>query len=154
MEQVLIKITEYLWNQSGQVALLFFLVAGLSWIFRSASAHWRYLLWSVILIKCLFPPLWIVPLALFPALESPPAKHVSPPVAENASLHLAKNGVPRSSPLAPVQQTAPGLELHKGMEKSRAFGVKAWFGLSWAAGLGLFMLVYLIRAWRINLTQN
>jgi beta-lactamase regulating signal transducer with metallopeptidase domain len=57
---------EWVWSQSWQIAAVT-LALGLVWRFsRKASAHWRYLLGLVVLLKCLMPAFVNLPL-------SPPA---------------------------------------------------------------------------------
>jgi len=53
--------------QSLQIAFVFLLAFASSWLLRNASAHWRYLLWLVVVAKCLTPPIVSLPLALLPA---------------------------------------------------------------------------------------
>ncbi len=67
MEAVLTHIADYLWRQSWQIALLVVAVALASWALRNRSAHVRYLLWLLVLAKCLTPPVVQVPLAVLPA---------------------------------------------------------------------------------------
>jgi len=60
MEAVLTRVADHLWRQSWQIALLIVVVALASWALRNRSAHVRYLLWLLVLAKCLTPPLaWI-----------------------------------------------------------------------------------------------
>ena len=56
------RFLELLWLQSWQVAVLFALVGLACLLLRRASAHWRYLLWLVVLVKCLVPP--VMPVAV------------------------------------------------------------------------------------------
>ena len=71
MGSYLAEITAYLWRQSWQLAVLIVAVAVVSWILRSRSAHVRYLLWLIVLAKCLMPPFLTVPLAILPAEQRP-----------------------------------------------------------------------------------
>ena len=66
MEALLTRIADYLWRQSWQIGLLVLIVALASWALRNRSAHVRYLLWLLVLAKCLAPPLVEVPLAVLP----------------------------------------------------------------------------------------
>ena len=61
------NFTDYLVRQSWQVAILFLLVAVGSFLLRNKSSHWRYLLWCVILAKCLLPPVMTFKAAVLPA---------------------------------------------------------------------------------------
>ena len=70
MDTFLVKITDYLWSQSWQLALLIVVVATISWALRNRSAHIRYLLWLIVLAKCLVPPFITVPVAILPQDKS------------------------------------------------------------------------------------
>ena len=72
MEALLTRVADYLWTQSWQIALLVAVVALASWTLRNRSAHVRYLLWLLVLAKCLAPPVVQVPLAMLP-VETPAA---------------------------------------------------------------------------------
>jgi len=78
------EITRYLWRQSWQLAVLIVAVAVVCSILRNRSAHVRYLLWLIVLAKCLVPPFLTVPLAILPAVqraESPARLPVARPLA-------------------------------------------------------------------------
>ena len=66
MEALLTRVADYLWRQSWQIALLVLAVALASWALRHRSAHVRYLLWLLVLAKCLTPSMVQVPLAVLP----------------------------------------------------------------------------------------
>jgi prepilin-type processing-associated H-X9-DG protein len=66
MNQMLAPITEYLWSQSWQIALLVSVVAAMTRLLRGRSAHLRYLLWLLVLAKCLVPPAFHVGLPILP----------------------------------------------------------------------------------------
>jgi len=56
------RLLHPLWLQSWQIIVLF-AVVGLGCLFlRRTSAHWRYLPWLVVLVKCLVPP--VMPVAV------------------------------------------------------------------------------------------
>lgn len=66
MGPLLNSVADYLVCQSWQIPAVFALVAAACWGLRKASADWRYLLWLVVLAKCLVPGLISVPLAVLP----------------------------------------------------------------------------------------
>ena len=66
MESTLNSIAAYLTQQSCQVAVVFGLVLVATQALRGASAHWRYLLWLVVIAKCIVPPVFMLPLAVLP----------------------------------------------------------------------------------------
>ena len=71
MQNTLSEIVNYLLGQSWQIGAVFIVVAVGCWLLRKSSAHWRYLLWLIVLVKCLVPPILNVPVAVLP--ESPSA---------------------------------------------------------------------------------
>lgn len=74
METAFNQITDFLLSQSIHLAVLFIGIAALVWLLNKRSAHLRYLLWLIVLIKCLIPPLLTVPVAVLPQ----PREIVSP----------------------------------------------------------------------------
>jgi beta-lactamase regulating signal transducer with metallopeptidase domain/Leucine-rich repeat (LRR) protein len=63
-------IVSYLLAQSWQIALMAAIVGLISLALRNRSAHLRYLLWLIVLAKCLVPPVLMVPLAILPEPSS------------------------------------------------------------------------------------
>jgi beta-lactamase regulating signal transducer with metallopeptidase domain/regulation of enolase protein 1 (concanavalin A-like superfamily) len=66
MQDYLTQLIDYLLRQSWQIAVLVLLIAAVSWLLRNRSAHTRYLLWLIVLAKCLVPPLLAIPLPVLP----------------------------------------------------------------------------------------
>src|SRR5438128_9591024 len=62
MSRALHSFADYLWSQSWQLAPVFVLMLLLCLALRRASAHWRYLLWIVVLLKCIVPAVVLVPM--------------------------------------------------------------------------------------------
>jgi ankyrin repeat protein/beta-lactamase regulating signal transducer with metallopeptidase domain len=60
------QIASYLLAQSWQIAVLASIVGLISLALRNRSAHIRYLLWLIVLAKCLVPPYLTIPLAVLP----------------------------------------------------------------------------------------
>jgi beta-lactamase regulating signal transducer with metallopeptidase domain len=58
MVTILTRITDYLLAQSWQIALLVVVIASVNFLLRNKSAHIRYLLWLIVLAKCLVPPFY------------------------------------------------------------------------------------------------
>lgn len=150
MGPLLDSVTDYLVRQSWQIPAVFVLVAAACWGVRKASAHWRYLLWLVVLAKCLVPGLISVPLAVMPQkTELPPASIAVPsPVAaveaknERAIEHAAPVDKPVSSmpqdAAAPFgRHTVPRVDL----------SLRSWLTIVWLPGAGLFLVYASIRAW-------
>ena len=66
METYLTQITNYLLAQSWQIAILAVVIAAVTLALKNKSAHIRYLLWLIVLAKCLVPPLHSIPVAVLP----------------------------------------------------------------------------------------
>ncbi len=66
METYLTQVADYLLRQSWQIAVLAIVVGLLAFALRNRSAHVRYLLWLIVLAKCLVPPLYAVPVRIVP----------------------------------------------------------------------------------------
>lgn len=61
------SIAEFIVQQTWQLTIVFGLVLAACWLLRSASAHWRYLLWLIVVVKCLMPPLVKLSLPVLPS---------------------------------------------------------------------------------------
>ena len=71
MQNYLNQITNYLLMQSWQIAILVVVIAAVNLALKNRSAHVRYLLWLIVLAKCLVPPLVTIPLAVLPQVTQP-----------------------------------------------------------------------------------
>lgn len=83
MTLCLTELVRYLAAQSWQIAVLTLLVAVVTWALRHKTAHIRYLLWLIVLARCLVPPFFAVPLKILPqktalpaVVETPAVEHV------------------------------------------------------------------------------
>jgi len=102
METYLTRITDYLFAQSWQIAVLMVAVAAAAFALRNRSAHIRYLLWLIVLAKCLVPPLYSVPLGVLPAQS-----RIAQPSADRLSETEAEAGEPL---LASETRRAPAVD--------------------------------------------
>jgi ankyrin repeat protein/beta-lactamase regulating signal transducer with metallopeptidase domain len=66
MDAYVNSVARYLFAQSWQIALLAVIVGLISLALRNRSAHVRYLLWLIVLAKCLAPPMYSVSVAVLP----------------------------------------------------------------------------------------
>jgi ankyrin repeat protein/beta-lactamase regulating signal transducer with metallopeptidase domain len=148
METVLTHIADYLWRQSWQIALLIAAVALASWALRNRSAHVRYLLWLLVLAKCLAPPVVQVPVPVLPE-QSPVTTALATPAAplpeEMAEVPVPQRPRPTSSsparvPLPATPASRAGQTLH--------LTVPQWLAVAWLAGMTLFLCVALAKAAR------
>src|SRR5210317_2043558 len=71
MEAWLVQITNHLLAQSWQIAALAIIVGIATIILKNKSAHVRYLLWLIVLAKCLTPAMYSIPLAVLPQEHGP-----------------------------------------------------------------------------------
>ena len=145
--EALNHISRYLISQSWQIALLTIIIAIASFTLRNKSAHVRYLLWLIVLAKCLVPPFMTVPVAVLPnetPIETTALAPLYQPVVDlGASQPLPMRPVLESSPMAAIepvmneqgtQSTLPQLTLYQ------------WMTLVWILGVVLFGLFALCQA--------
>lgn len=62
-------ISDYLLGQGIQIATIFAVVWAACFLLRRRSAHLRYLLWLLVIAKCIFPSVMKVSLAVLPEKE-------------------------------------------------------------------------------------
>jgi ankyrin repeat protein len=145
MDAYLSRRAWYLAAQSWQIALLVAAVAVVTFALRHRSAHIRYLLWLIVIAKCLVPPLHVVPLRILPPVRgeihsvSPlPAQSIQPSIIPSPTSFQASSAqLPESSTPPPALPT--------GVRRLSASG---WLGVAWIAGVGAYLLMNLLRAVR------
>lgn len=167
-------IYRFLASQSLHLAILFCLIWVMAVFFRRRSAHLRYLLWLVILLKCLVPSMVSIPMAVLPEntvslgqqdrimemlahapalLPAPSAATGSPP----SETEMATASP--SSPIAPVLpadgSSSPALALSvekttQGMSLWTRLNLLHWAVLVWATGFILIMGVTVMRGLRFG----
>ena len=146
MENYFARIVGYLLAQSWQIAVLTVVVAVAAFALKNRSAHVRYLLWLVVLAKCLVPPLYTVPFGILPAAKRavpPPSKMLvvdNEPVASEAMDSTAVDTRPAEVPeVSAVRQVT-----------SQPLGLVQWLGIAWLIGVGVYLAMNLLRALRAN----
>jgi len=158
------KLADVLVSQSWQIAVVFGVVAVICWLSRRSSAHWRYLLWLIVVVKCLTPPIVRVPVGVLPSEgAAPAASHASGerggPVAAHAADFRSEllPGVAGVEPLAQAgaqgvaARLSGGAVPHSGERQvGRSPSVWGWAGVAWAAGAGALLLYAVLKAWRIH----
>jgi len=137
MEDYISQITSYLWTQSWQIAVLVVVIAAAALALKSKSAHVRYLLWLIVLAKCLVPPLLTIPLAVLP--EEKPAM-----VLETMDTRAGELSALPSAPLA--KAPAPTLT-----ERPASLTIAQCIGFGWFLCAAVFILAASIKALRTNL---
>ncbi len=140
MENHLNQIASYLLTQGWQIAILVIVIAAASWLLRNKSAHVRYLLWLIVLAKCLVPPLLTVPLPVLPdervMIMLPPTQ---PMGVEPVEVSVVEVPVP-AAPSAPViTKHEPRLTILQ------------WLAIGWFMGASGFILVAVAKALRTEL---
>jgi len=125
------QVTNYLLTQSWQIALLAVIVGLITFALRNRSAHMRYLLWLIVLAKCLVPPMYSVPVAVLP--ERSHVEH---------SMHTAIPSMPIENTVA--SETAKPVTIEKmPLPRQRQFAapnMEQTIVLLWLAGVVLFLL--------------
>ena len=150
MEPWLIRISDYLFAQSWQIAVLTIVVAIATFGLRNRSAHVRYLLWLVVLAKALVPPLYSIPVAVLPQ-QKPAAYIPAPPIAERmgAEYRVPEATVTESSRPAAVPSEATSSPAV--LMKPARYNTRAWLALGWLAGVVVLSFYYLLNALRTQI---
>jgi beta-lactamase regulating signal transducer with metallopeptidase domain len=146
MDVYLSEVVRYLTAQSGQIAVLATAIAVLTFLLRSRSAHARYLLWLIVVAKCLLPPLYAVPLRVLPQVMphgsfrtvfaptwSAEAVDVPGRAAGTISAPPPRDSVPSTQP--------PQTHGHR-------LSASGKVGLLWTIGAGAYLALNLLRAGR------
>lgn len=168
MDSFLNALARYLWQQSWQIAAVVAVVALTCRLLRGRSAHWRYLLWLVVLAKCLAPPLVSVALPVLPVASRPPAAREVPlaaaapaPAAAPAEAGASADATSPVDAASPV--TVPPVALHRkaisrvpdeARRSPRSYLPEwtpaQWAAVGWLAGTAGFLLLALGKALRIH----
>ena len=136
METYLTQITDYLLRQSWQIAVLVLVVAAATFALRNKSAHVRYLLWLIVLAKCLVPPLLEVPVAVLPERQ-PVAAVFTIPMPAAVETMPATTRPPEVAPI--VQTVAPSRP---------QLSTRQWGAIGWLAGVLALACIAAVKAWR------
>jgi len=137
METYLTQITNYLLTQSWQIAVLVALIAAANFALRNKSAHVRYLLWLIVLAKCLTPPLLEVPVAVLPERTPAPAVTMVAPIPTIAEAPPITPRPAKPAPIvAPVVSSRPQLS------------PRQWVAIGWLVGAAAFACIAAAKAYR------
>jgi len=137
MDNYLTQIMDYLKTQSWQIAVLVVVVAGVALLLRNRSAHVRYLLWLIVLAKCLVPPLLTVPLAVLPVQRAVITFAPTEPIAVEPA---------RTSAAVAPTQPVPVIVKH-----TPTFTLRQWLAIGWIVGVAMFILMAMAKALRTEL---
>ena len=108
MENVLDQITNYLLAKSWQIAVLAAVITVVSLTLKNKSAHVRYLLWLIVLVKCLVPPLFTISLAILPQGQNPAAAMEIPIITIHLTPIRSDNHPTSSAEMPPSTRPMPG----------------------------------------------
>ncbi len=127
-----------LWmTQNLHVGLWVLLAAALTWLLRKRSAHLRHLVWLAVLVRCLVPPVFSIPVEVA-LLEPPPAAPAALRVeTANVSQAAARAGAAVEPEAAPVARESGW----------PAEGIVLWIWLLGALGVAA---VYAARTLRLQ----
>ncbi len=148
MEAVLIQITSYLLARSWQISVLVIVIAAISAAMKNKSAHIRYLLWLVVLAKCLIPPLFSIPLPILPE-----EKQAEPVLVSQAQIPVldidAANEVESEHVVSPSSTMAVRPEPTI-IERKAKISIHELLGFCWISGAVVFLIFALIKALRTS----
>lgn len=135
METYLTQFTNYLLTQSWQIAALVVVIAAATFALRNKSAHVRYLLWLIVLAKCLTPPLLEIPIAVLP--ERTPAAVITIPMP---TITKAPPETPMTVKPAPI--ITPEVSYRPQLN------TRQWLAIVWLIGAVAFACIAAVKAWR------
>jgi ankyrin repeat protein/beta-lactamase regulating signal transducer with metallopeptidase domain len=139
------RVIDYLLAQSWQIALLAAIVGIASFGLRNRSAHVRYLLWLIVLAKCLLPPYVTIPIAVLP--EKPPANPMPPLVIREVPIYREAPTY-RAAATVPDGPAEPSVAITTSKPKARVPSLGQVLVLVWLAGVLAFLLWIGARALR------
>jgi beta-lactamase regulating signal transducer with metallopeptidase domain len=174
MNASLTVIYRFLASQSMHLAILFCLIWVLTVFFRRQSAHLRYLLWLVILLKCLVPSMVTIPMAVLPEnTVAPGQQNTAMEMLSDTPAFLPEQSAATGSPpyetematASPAGPTASALQAEGSSSPALAVSVETkpqgmslwarlnplqWAVLVWATGFILIMGVTVMRGLRFG----
>ena len=136
-------IVAHLISQSLHLTILIAVVAVLTWLLRTCSAHIRYLLWLVVLAKCLVFPVFHVDM---PVMKPAQMLVVAPAVIEADVADGSKEVI-----LVPMPVSESVSKITTDRMASRP-DYHIWAGVIWLAGCLLFLVLAFIKSICIGLT--
>jgi prepilin-type processing-associated H-X9-DG protein len=146
MDRAMMQAAHYLWSQSGQIAVLIAAVAVINYLLRNRSAHARYLLWLLVVAKCLVPPLFGVAVPILPQ-ESHAGSLASPDQDDSAATAGPTSGSPET--LVMQEPTEPVMQMHPTHSLMPAISRREAAVLLWLAGLIVFVAIASVKTGRM-----
>ncbi|MHC4388624.1 MAG: M56 family metallopeptidase, partial [Planctomycetota bacterium] len=116
---------------------------------KNRSAHVRYLLWLIVLAKCLVPPVHTIGLAVLPERKQPEAAATIP--AEMPPIAVTVRAVPTESvTLPPVPIVHQPVTKSNILKRLARLSLQQWLVLGWGVGVIGFILIAVTKALRVN----
>jgi beta-lactamase regulating signal transducer with metallopeptidase domain/uncharacterized GH25 family protein len=152
-------LADVLVQQSVQVCVVFLLAAVTCWMLRNASAHWRYLLWLLVIVKCLTPPIVSLSLPVLGASRAVDGSakldaQAAPEVPASTPMNSANARLSSTDFVAPIPHKLDGpapLALQPARNSTSAVNVRAWLATTWCIG---FAACFAFVALRIEATYR
>ncbi|TWU51690.1 M56 family metallopeptidase [Rubripirellula reticaptiva] len=156
METVFDWVAGFLANQSCQLIVVFAIAVVGAWLLKNQSAHWRYLLWLLVIGKCLTPSLISVPVGVLPASSDAvvstltiPSMVVDGSVASKPRAQsFQQTSAATARTIASVvdtdvdtQVTAPVSLRLATVKPKTSINISAWLVLGWIVGTTVFLTV-------------
>ncbi|UCD52115.1 MAG: hypothetical protein JSW27_05645 [Phycisphaerales bacterium] len=139
-------IARYLFAQSWQIVVLVGVVALICRCLRRHSSHVRYLLWLIVLAKCLTPALLTVPIAVLPHEHAVSAPAPPSPASPQRQKSRPMVVVPVAG--STDESALPGLTWK---DKLNDVTGTQWLTLVWLAGVLVFAAITVARAVRMQI---
>ena len=144
MNTYMTELVRYLVAQSWQIAVLAVAVAITTFALGHRSAHIRYLLWLIVLAKCLVPPLYTVPVRILPASGGIPDALAQP----ERLIGSSAVSTPASAEESAAQVQASPEPVIERQADEQPQSVPGWIGIVWVLGAGAYTITNLLRALR------
>lgn len=142
-----IQVGDYLWSQSWQIALIAAGVAVVNVALRDRSAHPRYLLWLLVVAKCLVPPLLGVAVPILP--QAGPA--VSPvPMEQLGSIAGELAAAQEDSVAIALATPDPAADSYGADRRIPVVSGREAIAILWLGGLAVFLGAAAVKAWRVT----
>lgn len=162
MNTVAQHVIDFLTAQSLHVLVLFALVLAVTIPLRGRSAHIRYLLWLLIVAKCLVPPLHTLPLAVLPEriddgrLTMDDFGFANQPPSSSAATNQETS---RQTPMSGEPTAVYAAQLESRLEAGGTAGerpttggtfVLTWVPAVWLGGAGVYFLILIVKGVRFD----
>ena len=161
MNSLLNALAGILLTQSLQIGVVFLIVMMACILLRRASAHWRYLLWLLVIAKCLTPPivsfsLPVLPSQLMVGIQSSYPEQdsmVGTQTTETEDSRFAASSGSTSTTQTTGELIASSTETRSIEQQSKtkaelvALSLQHWLALAWLAGVAVFLLIMAVKIW-------